>query len=246
MNTGELGGARPSHPLRGRTGRWRRFVAEITAYDDQSATPAPSDLAVAQSGDESQSDDLVLVPLPKGRNEALALGTDATLDAFESSGLGRRSTVGSGGPLPQVVRQGIGAGGQAVTKLADTQIDAGRIVALSDETMKELAAKKAAYDKAGNMLGVVRGSKGGFRHVMRLDRAGAKAVTVSNAATVVDAGSTQSATRARRGAPHRDPPDPRQPVAANDRERLAKVVASNRELLKIADRIRTPWRDDRR
>lgn len=199
---------------------------------------ASTDLAASPSEDELQGDVVVLVPLPNGRNEALALGTDATLDIFESSGLGRRSEVGSGGPLPQVVRQVIGAGGQAVTKHADQQIDAGRIVALSDETMKHLATNKAAHDKAGNMLGLVRGNKGEFTHVMRLDRAGAKAVTASNAATLaMTAALSQQLEHIEEQLTEiRETLDGL--VADNDRERLAKVVASNTELLKIANRIR--------
>lgn len=214
-------------------GLWLRSRRTTSSPDS-----GPTDLAVSPSAPDPRSDDVVLVPLPNGRNEALALGTEATLDAFESSGLGTRSKVGSGGPLPQVVRQVIGAGGQAVTKHADKQIDAGRIVALSDETMKHLATNTAAHDKAGNMLGLVRGNKGKFSHVMRLDRAGAKAVTVSNAATLaVTAALSQQLEHIEEQLTEiRKTLDGL--VADNDRERLAKVVASNQELLKIANRIR--------
>lgn len=211
-------------------------MAEIAAHDEW-ADSASTDLAAAPSGDESETEGVVLVPLPNGRNEALALGTDATLDAFEASGLGRRSDVGSAGPLGQVVRQVINVGGQGATKRADKQIDAGRIVSLSDETMQQLATNKAAHDKAGNMLGLVRGNKG-ITHVMRLDRAGAKAVTASNAATLaMTAALSQQLEHIEEQLTEiRETLDGL--VADTDRERLAKAVAANAELLTIADRIR--------
>lgn len=214
-------------------GLWLRSLRTTNSPDS-----AATDLATPPSGDESETEGVVLVPLPNGRNEALALGTDATLDAFESSGLGRRSDVGSAGPLRQVVRQVINVGGQGATKRADKQIDAGRIVSLSDETMKQLATNKAAHDKAGNMLGLVRGNKGTITHVMRLDRAGAKAVTASNAATLaMTAALSQQLEHI-----EEQLTEIRETlgglVADTDRERLAKAVAANAELLTIADRIR--------
>jgi len=67
---------------------------------------------------------------------------------------------------------------------AQTGIDSGRIVALSEDTMKHLKDGKPVYDKSGHVLALVRGDKGRLQHVMRLDRAGGQAVVASNAATL--------------------------------------------------------------
>lgn len=197
-----------------------------------------TDLVESGPAAQAETDDVVLVPLPTRRNEAIALGTNESLDAFERSGLGRRSGVRSAGPLPQVIRQVANVGGQAANRRADMQIDAGRIVALSDETMEQLRKNKAAHDKAGQMLGVVRGDKGKMVHVMRLDTAGAKALTASNAATLaMTAALSQQLEHIEEQLTEiRETLDGL--VADADRARLAKAVAANFELQKIADNIR--------
>lgn len=197
-----------------------------------------TDLVESGPAAQAETDDVVLVPLPTRRNEAIALGTNESLDAFERSGLGRRSGVRSAGPLPQVIRQVANFGGQAANRRADMQIDAGRIVALSDETMEQLRKNKAVHDKAGQMLGVVRGDKGKMVHVMRLDTAGAKAMTASNAATLaMTAALSQQLEHIEEQLTEiRETLDGL--VADADRARLAKAVAANFELQKIADNIR--------
>lgn len=197
-----------------------------------------ADLVEAGPAALAETDDVVLVPLPTRRNEAIVLGTDESLNAFERSGLARRSGVRSAGPLPQVIRTVASVGGQAANRRADKQIDAGRIVALSDETMEQLKKNRAAHDKAGQMLGLVRGDKGKIAHVMRLDTAGAKAMTASNAATLaMTAALSQQLEHIEEQLTEiRETLDGL--VADADRERLAKAVAANFELQKIADNIR--------
>jgi len=197
-----------------------------------------AELVETETATPTETDDVVLVPLPNRRNEAIALGTNDSLDAFEKSGLGQRSGVRSTGPLPQVIRQVANLGGQAANRRADKQIDAGRIVALSDETMEQLKKNKAVRDKGGQMLGLVRGDKGKITHVMRLDKAGAKAMTASNAATLaMTAALSQQLEHIEKQLTEiRETLDGL--VADADRERLAKAIAANIELQKIADGIR--------
>src|SRR5919108_5295774 len=137
----------------------------------------PSDLPAS-------GDPVVLVPLPTRRGEALVLGSERSLEAFDRSGLTRRSPASARGPLPQVVRQVMAHGCWNANRNAQTGIDSGRIVALSEETMKQLKTGRPVYDKSGNVLALVRGEKGRLQHVMRLDRAGAQDVVASNVATL--------------------------------------------------------------
>lgn len=179
---------------------------------------------------------VLLVPLPTERNEALVLGAEAGLDALEASGLTRRTDVDHS-PLPQVVRAVLSAGGGEATKRASTGVDQGRIVALSEETMKQLKANKQAFDKAGNALGVVRGKKGRIAHVARFDKAGAKAMTASNAATLAmtAALSQQLAAIEKQLTAIQGTLDGL--VADVDRRRLAGTVATNKELASVARAI---------
>ena len=204
-----------------------------TARGATLATASEAPVRVAEP-----TESLILVPLPTRRGEALLLGCNERLDAFERSGLGRRSGVRSSGPLPQVIRQVMSVGGVHANNNADRDIDAGCIVALSDETMIQLSHHKPAYDKAGNTLGLVRGDKGRMKHVMRLDKAGAKAVTASNAATLAMTAAVgqqlehieEQLTEIRATLDGL--------VADLDRERLTQAVAANDELQTIADSIR--------
>lgn len=126
----------------------------------------------------------LLVPLPNGRDEALVLGSDEELAVLERAGVIRATSGPSRGPLPQVIRTVIASGGAEANRRAAQGVESGRIVALSKETMAQLEKNKAARDRAGNVLGLIRGKNGRLAHVMRLDKAGAQAVVASNAATL--------------------------------------------------------------
>jgi hypothetical protein len=183
-------------------------------------------------------DELVLVPLPNRRDEALVIGSDQALSVLDDSGLTRRPTTGRTGPLPQLIRSGMAAGGLQATRHAQTGVDSGRIVALSRETMEHLDKGKPVYDKANNMLGIVKGDKGKIRHVMRLDRTGAQAVVASNAATlaITAALSQQLEQIAEQLAEISETLEGM--VRDKDRERLAEIVAANDVLLGVADNVR--------
>ena len=183
-------------------------------------------------------DEIVLVPLPNRRDEALVIGSDQALSVLDHSGLTRRPTKGRPGPLPQLIRSGMAAGGLQATRNAQTGVDSGRIVALSRETMEHLDKGKPVYDKAKNMLGIVKGDKGRIRHVMRLDQRGAQAVVASNAATlaVTAALSQQLEQIAEQLAEISETLDGM--VRDKDRERLAEIIAANDVLLGIAENVR--------
>src|SRR5687767_14601533 len=51
-------------------------------------------------------DELVLVPLPNRRDEALVIGSEVALGVLDDSGLTRRPASGRPGPLPQLIRSG--------------------------------------------------------------------------------------------------------------------------------------------
>lgn len=184
-----------------------------------------------------EGDELVLVPLPNHLNEALVLGTEQALGVLDASGLSRRSAPGIGGPLPQLVRSAMAGGGIEATRRAQRGIDSGRIVALSKETMEHLDKGKPVYDKAQNMLGIVKGERGKISHVMRLDRAGAQAVVASNAATlaVTAALSQQLDHIAEQLTEISDTLDGM--VRDKDRERLSEILAANEVLMQIAEAV---------
>lgn len=152
-----------------------------SATDDNSATSTVS--ATESSGDISEQG-VLLAPLPNALGEALILGSDQELAALERAGLIKEALGPSNGPLPQVVRTVMAVGGMEANRRAAKGVESGRIVALSKESLKQLEKNRAARDKSGNMLGLIRGEKGRIAHVIRLDKAGAKAVVASNAATL--------------------------------------------------------------
>jgi hypothetical protein len=188
--------------------------------------------------------DILLVPMPTRGNqtalqrEALALGSLEALEAFERSGLGQRTPGPSRGPLRQVVRRVMAVGAHGVTRNADRDIEAGRIVALSKETMEQLEKHKPAYAKSGQMLGLVRGDKGRIRHVMRLDRHGAKAVVASNAATLAMSAAVGEQLDRIEEQLTEIKDTVKQLLDDADRKRLAETVGANQNLLRIANRIR--------
>ena len=206
------------------------------AADERPAPPPVLDPAPAEPLHDE--DEVILVPLPTHRGEALVLGSEHTLEAFDRSGLTHRSPRGQRGPLPQVVRQVMSLGGQDATRQAQRDISSGRIVALSEDTMKHLRDGAPVYDKSGQVLALVRGDKGRLRHVMRFDRAGAQAVMASNAATLaLTAALSQQLEHI-----EQQLADIRQTldglVADADRARLANAVATNRILETVADSVR--------
>src|SRR4051794_16937038 len=199
------------------------------------SAPLGEDLVpVADEADE----ELLVVPLPGSTNEALVLGSAESVMLFEQSGLATRATRPDSGPLPQVVRSVMGVGGSEATRRANTQIDQGRIVALSEQTMRDLKDGKHAFDKSGQMLAQVRNKKGHLKP-MRLDQAGAKALTASNAATLAmtAAVSQQLAEIQEQLEDIKSTLDGL--IKDADRHRLAKVIAANNELRAIANAAST-------
>jgi hypothetical protein len=213
------------------------FLIRFRRIRDRQPPPSPAHAppatAQAPALHEGQA---LLVPLPNQRNEALLLGSESALQALEDSGLTKRPRTGPPGPLPQLVRTMVGGGGMEATRRTQTGIDQGRIVALSNETMEQLRKNKQAYDKAGKALGLVRGKKG-ITHIMRFERAGAKAAVASNAATLAMtmALSQQLAEMEKLLKEIQDTLS--KLVADVDRKRLAGAVATNHELESIARAI---------
>ena len=56
-------------------------------------------------------DDLVLVPFPNDTGQALVVGPEDALAIFDQSGLTKRDTSAGSGPVPQLVRDAMAAGG---------------------------------------------------------------------------------------------------------------------------------------
>ena len=205
-----------------------------SATDGQPAPAVPP----AELPENRSEQGALLVPLPNARDEALVLGSDQELAALERSGLIQETAGPSKGPLPQVVRTVIAAGGTEANRRAAAGVESGRIVALSKDTMKHLEKNRAARDRAGNMLGLIRGEKGRMAHVMRLDKAGAKAVVASNAATLAmtAAVSQQLEHIEQQLTEIRETLDDMMETA--DIERLGDAIGANDELASIANDIR--------
>lgn len=191
-----------------------------------------------EEGELIEPDAVVLVPLPNKHNEALLLGAESALTIFDESGLTVRVDQAPCRPLPQLVTRIMGAGGGEATRRAQTGIHSGRIVALAPETVEELKRGKPVYDKAGSMLGLVRGDKGRLKHVMRLDQKGAQAVVASNAATLAltAALSQQLASIERQLAEISSTLN--RFIKDYDRRRIANIAAVNRSLGKVGQRVR--------
>ncbi len=182
--------------------------------------------------------EVVLVPLPTRRDEALVLGSSQAMDALERSGLTNRTIFGSHSPLPQIIRQVMALGTGRINQTAQTGIDSGRIVALSKETMEQLRRHGPAYDKTGRILGVLRGGRGQMKHIMRLDRSAASAMVASNAATLAMTASLS----AQLGHIEHQLTEIRETlkdlVRDNDRKRLAKIVGASEVLQSVAEDMR--------
>jgi hypothetical protein len=105
---------------------------------------APGASLVTTSGDSPTDavgpgpDDLVLVPFPNDTGQALVVGPEDALAIFDQSGLMKRDTGAGSGPVPQLVRDAMAAGGVNLTDRFQQGANSGRIVALTPETMKRL------------------------------------------------------------------------------------------------------------
>jgi hypothetical protein len=177
------------------------------------------------------------VPFPNDTGHALIVGPEDALAIFDQSGLTTRGTSAASGPVPQLVRDAMAAGGLRATDKFQQGVDSGRIVSLTQETMEDLAKGKPVYDKAGNLLAMVRGDKG-YLKPMRLDKAGAQAAAASNMATlaVTAALSQQLEAISQQLQEMSETLDGM--VRDKDRERLADALAANAELLEIAENVR--------
>ncbi|MEV4419978.1 hypothetical protein AB0L40_08380 [Patulibacter sp. NPDC049589] len=124
------------------------------------------------------------MPLPNNTGQALVLGPEDALAAFDQSGISRRRAGSGSGPVPQLARNAMAAGGLKATDTFLRGANSGRIVSLAPETMEHLAKGKPLFDKSGNVLALVRGDKGKLSHVMRFDKGGAQVAAASNMATL--------------------------------------------------------------
>ena len=182
-------------------------------------------------------DDLVLVPLPNDTGQALVVGTEDALAIFDQSGLTKRETSAGSGPVPQLVRNAMAADGLKATNKFQQGANSGRIVSLTPETMEDLARGKPVFDKAGNLLALVRGDKGHFKP-MRLDKAGAQAAAASNMATLAVTAALSQQLAAISEQLQEMSETLEGMVRDKDRERLADALAANAELLEIAEAVR--------
>ncbi len=159
------------------------------------------------------------------------------MEVFDQSGLSSRDPASQGGPLPQLITRIIGAGANEATRRAQQGIDSGRLVALAPETVEQLKRGTPVYDKAGAMLGLVRGDKGRLKHVMRLDPKGAQAVVASNAATLALTAALSQQLASIEKQLEQISSTLNRFVKAYDRRRLANIAAVNRSLVRVAERI---------
>jgi hypothetical protein len=217
--------------------RRRRHVA----HADESNGLASSHAKLARSEDQEpgpQPDDLVLVPFPNDTGQALVVGPEHALAAFDRAGLSRRQTTGGSGPVPQLVRNAIAGGGLKATQTFQDGATSGRIVALAPETMEHLAKGKPVFDKSGDMLALVRGNQGKLRHVMRFDKAGAQAAAASNLATLAVTAALSQQLEAISEQLQEISETLQSMVKDKDRERLSDALAANEILFEIAESVR--------
>ncbi len=198
----------------------------------ENADPNPG-LEVTEQLSGLEPNQVMLVPLPGQEDQAVALGSEGGLATLEAEGLLWASDSPSKGPLPQLARNLLGGGGLEATRRANTGIEQGRIVALSDQTMKAMQTHRQAYDKAGNALGLLRDKKG-FSHVVRFDKAGAKAMTASNAAVLVVTAALSQQLASIEEQLAEIQTALRKLVEDGHRERLATVRSTNDKLRRVA------------
>lgn len=182
-------------------------------------------------------DDLVLVPFPNDTGQALVVGPEDALTIFDQSGLTKRDTSAGSGPLPQLVRDAMAAGGLNATDQFQQGANSGRIVALTPETMKRLEKGRPVYDKAGNLLASVRGEKGHLSP-MHLDKAGAQVAAASNMATLAVTAALSQQLEAISEQLQEMSETLEGMVKDKDRERLSDALAANEILFEIAESVR--------
>ena len=183
-------------------------------------------------------DDLVLVPFPNDTGQALIVGSEDALAIFDQSGLTTRGTSAGSGAVTQLVRNAMAAGGLRATDRFQQGVESGRIVSLTQESMENLAKGKPVYDKAGNLLAMVRGDKGQFGKPLSLDKAGAQAAAASNMATLAVTAALSQQLEAISQQLQEMSETLEGMVRDKDRERLADALAANAELLEIAESVR--------
>lgn len=180
---------------------------------------------------------ITLVPLPNGRHEAVALGSDESLAALEDSGLIRRTNVATPGTVSKLLRSGVGLAGAGANLQAARQVGSGKIVELTDSSYAAVKKYGPLLDKAGDQLGVVRGSRH-IEGVLRFKSSGPKALMASNAATLA----MTLAISQQLGDIEEKLEEIQETlntlVADVDNRRLAAAVAANRALESIAGEIR--------
>lgn len=183
-------------------------------------------------------DDIVLVPFPNGTGDALVVGHEDALAAFDQSGLTLRQAGSGSGPVPQLVRNAMAAGGLKATDKFQQGANSGRIVSLAPETMEQLAKGKPVFDKAGNVLALVRGDNGRLKHVMRFDKSGAQVAAASNMATLAVTAALSQQLEAISEQLQEISETLEGMVRDKDRERLSDALAANEILFEIAESVR--------
>ena len=200
--------------------------------------PAPARQSSEDPAEGPGPDDIVLVPFPNATGLALLVGPEDALAVFDQSGLTRRDTGSGSGPVPQLVRNAMAAGGLRATDTFQRGANSGRLVELAPETMKHLAKGKPVYDKSGNVLALVRGDKGQLRHVMRFKSGGAQAAAASNMATLAVTAALSQQLDAISQQLQEMSKTLEGMVRDKDRERLSDALGANEILLEIAENVR--------
>jgi hypothetical protein len=180
--------------------------------------------------------DLVLVPFPNDTGQALVVGPEDALAIFDQSGLTNRDTSAGSDPVPQLVRDAMAIGGLNATDRFQQGANSGRIVALTPETMEDIGRGKPVYDKAGNLLALVRGDKGRFKP-MQLDKTGAQVAAASNMATLAVTAALSQQLEAISQQLQEMSETLEGMVKDNDRERLSDALAANEILFEIAESV---------
>jgi hypothetical protein len=179
----------------------------------------------------------VLVPFPNDTGQALVVGSEDALAIFDQSGLTRRGTGAGSGPVPQLVRDAMSVGGLNATDRFQRGANSGRIVALTPETLEDMARGKPVYDKAANLLALVRGDKGRFKP-MQLDKAGAQVAAASNMATLAVTAALSQQLESISEQLQEMSETLEGMVKDKDRERLSDALAANEILFEIAESVR--------
>lgn len=215
--------------------RGRRVPVESVEAPGASLLPSTRDSPI--SSVTPSPDDVVLVPFPNDTGQALVVGTEDALAIFDRSGLTTRDTSAGSGPVPQLVRDAMAAGGLKATDRFQQGARSGRIIALTEETTKRLEKGSPVYDKAGNLLALIRGEKGRFSP-MHIDKAGAQVAAASNMATLAVTAALSQQLEALSEQLQEMSETLEGMVKDKDRERLSDALAANEILFEIAQSVR--------